>query len=121
MQMAGVHICQTYTHFCLFSAEIRKKLVPDLPVTATKILVKRFQKMSYTPVAQGLRGVLRARTLPLRHRDLCRIVYSVRVLPFRKSRNSQKIGSHRNGHPVIYLCGYVAAYYQVGDDCVREK
>jgi len=56
---------------------------------------------------QGASCVLRARTLPLRHRDLCRIVYSLTVVLFRKPANKQKLGSHRNDHPVIYRCGYM--------------
>lgn len=70
---------------------------------------------------QEVNGVLRVHALPLRHRDLCRIVYSLTVVLFRKPVNKLKIGSHRNDYPVIYLCGYVPAYYQLMNDCVRGK
>jgi len=67
--------------------------------------------MTYISGTQGLRGVLRARAPPLRHRDLCCIIYSLTVVRFRKTFNKQKIGSHRNGHPVISKRGYMDAYY----------
>lgn len=51
----------------------------------------------------------------------CRFAYSLTVVHFRKVVLSKKIGSARNGHPVIYLSGYVAAYYQAVNDRVRGE
>jgi hypothetical protein len=41
--------------------------------------------------------------------------YFVAVVHFRKVSKSAKVGSHRNGHPVISWRGYIPAYYQVRD------
>lgn len=44
--------------------------------------------------------------------------YSVCMVNFRKVVIRQKVGSHRNSHPVIYPRGYMVAYYHhVNDDC----
>ncbi|MDP9770788.1 hypothetical protein FJP64_22095 [Kosakonia cowanii] len=51
----------------------------------------------------------------------CRFAYSLTVVHFRKVVIRQKTGSAGDGHPVIYLCGYVAAYYQAVNDRVRGK
>ena len=51
----------------------------------------------------------------------CCFAWFLTVVHFRKPVNMQKSGSHRNGHPVIYLCVYMAAYYQVVNYCVRGK
>lgn len=42
--------------------------------------------------------------------------YSLTVVHFRKVVIRKKIGSAGNGHPVIYLRSYKAAYYQDGND-----
>lgn len=41
--------------------------------------------------------------------------YSLTVVHFRKLRNNVEIGSDRNGHPVIYRCCYMDAYYRFSD------
>lgn len=47
--------------------------------------------------------------------------YSLTVVHFRKPVICQKVGSHRNGHPVIYCSGYMSAYYPPENDDGREK
>lgn len=42
--------------------------------------------------------------------------YSLTVVHFRKVVIRRKIGSAGNGHPVIYLCGFMSAYYQPEND-----
>ncbi|WP_318388864.1 hypothetical protein [Enterobacter sp.] len=71
--------------------------------------------MTYTAGTQGLRGVFRSRSLSLRHRDYCRFAYFLCVAHFRKVSNIVKVGSGRNGRPVIAGHGYMAAYYQGSD------
>ncbi len=48
--------------------------------------------------------------------------YSMTVVHFRKVVIRKKIGSAGNGHPVIYLCGCMPAYYQHENDigCVKS-
>lgn len=47
--------------------------------------------------------------------------YSLCMVYFRKIVNKIKIGSDRNGHPVIYQSGYMAAYYDHENDDGTEK
>lgn len=55
------------------------------------------------------------------HTGKRRFAYFPAVVHFRKVVIRQKTGSAGNGHPVIYRCGYVAAYYQAGNDDGRGK
>lgn len=50
-----------------------------------------------------------------------RFAYSLAVVHFRKIGNKREIGSDRNGRPVIYLRGYMPAYYQPENDDGRGK
>ncbi|HCN9527384.1 TPA: hypothetical protein N6828_004877 [Escherichia coli] len=50
-----------------------------------------------------------------------RFAYSLTVVHFRKTVNTQKIGSAENRRPVIYCCGYVSAYYHSENDYGRGK
>ncbi len=50
-----------------------------------------------------------------------RFAYSLTVVHFRKVVICQKIGSHRNGHPVIYIWVYMSAYYHPANDDVMGK
>lgn len=50
-----------------------------------------------------------------------RFAYFPTVVHFRKVVIRQKIGSVGNGHPVIYLRGYMSAYYQPENDDGMEK
>ncbi len=45
-----------------------------------------------------------------------RFAYSPAVVHFRKVQIWHKVGSDRNGHPVIYRSGYMATYYQTEND-----
>ncbi len=47
--------------------------------------------------------------------------YFMCVVHFRKVVIRQKIGSNRNGYPVIYRRGYMPDYYQPENDDGREK
>lgn len=116
MQMLRIYVCYTcadarhmdmphlYT-FLSFSAEIRKKVVPDLPephrraaAAAGHILwsLSLFRRgdtpyVVFYPVPED-------RVL---HTEKRRFAYFPAVVHFRQLRNSVKIGSHRNGHPLI--------------------
>lgn len=126
MQMVRICVCHTYadaqhmdmvniSSFIYFSGQIRKKVVPDLhsihrhtAAPAGHILWSlSLSRRCDTPCI-----VLRPHTgtRPL-HTGKRRFAYSVCVVHFRKIVIRQKVGSHRNGHPVIYRRVYMTAYY----------
>ncbi|WP_333890106.1 hypothetical protein [Atlantibacter subterraneus] len=58
---------------------------------------------------------------PARSTGKQRYDYSVTVVHFRKVVISRKVGSPRNGHPVIKWRGYMSAYYHPANDDGRGK
>ena len=85
----------------VFSMEIRKKVVPDL--YALSGAPRPTDTRCATPSA-AFSSICCVPPLP-RDRPITpikgRCGYSLTVVHFRKLRNSVKIGSHRNGYPVI--------------------
>lgn len=57
---------------------------------------------------------------PMRRGKYCRFAYSLTVVHFRKVVIRQKIGSSRNGLPVIYRRVYMTAYYRISDICCGQ-
>jgi hypothetical protein len=106
MRMPHLCRCPAYGYvepmlYSLFSRSDPKKLVPDLP-QASGALRRRNTRCSHCCQLLFLLYVVFT-PFPVTRRGgrYCRFAYFVCVVHFRKLLNTQKIGSHRNGHPVI--------------------
>lgn len=106
MRMSGLCRCRAYgyvtpIHRSLFFREIRKKQETDLlsfPLRSAALKHKICHHLS-SVIFYILCFPLPCD--PARSAGKGRCGYSVGVVHFRKLRNSVKIGSDRNGHPVI--------------------
>lgn len=103
------------------SVEIRLLPVPDLQKKLRRAEARWHSIWCVMDCISSSCCVSRPDRDPPRGGRYCRFAYSVCVVHFRKVVNRQKIGSPRNGHPVIYLRGYMDAYYKPENDNVLGK
>lgn len=121
MQMPYIWICSAYVGFSLFRSDPISGSSGSAFITLPRCGPGIQHVVAYPADFYAICCVLcRFRDRARRGRK-GRFACSLTVEHFRKSRNTVKTGSHRNGHPVIYLSGYLAAYYQAANDCVREN
>lgn len=107
--------------FLSYSAEIRKLPVPDLLHPPRCAAARNTTCATLSDAFSSICCVYPLPRDPSCRGRYCRFAYSLTVLHFRKVVICQKIGSDRNGHPVIYQRGYISAYYQPKNDDSRGK
>ncbi|ECC5193062.1 hypothetical protein B5864_21290, partial [Salmonella enterica] len=101
-----------YHIICVFpAAQIRKLPVPDLRSLPPRHELCNHNMRHSVSGCYPLCCVNPSLSDPVRRGEKARFVYSLAVVHFRKSLNSQKIGSPENSRQVIYRSGYMAANY----------
>ena len=114
--MVSICVCHTYAdvrhmdmfnlcYILSFPGQIRKKIVPDLPEPHRRAAAAAGHILwSLSLFRRGDTPYVVFYPVPedqVLHTEKRRFAYFPAVVHFRQLRNSVKIGSHRNGHPLI--------------------